>query len=112
MDTLEQMLDDKTLENEALQDFQEALPPIRTEDFLTAASSYKASRWLPSHSAVGLQHGHEWGKLWYSLQKWSNAVVGQFRPAPCLFILLPKNVTSETPISLLSALFSVGGGSG
>ena len=59
-------------------------------------ASIPQCRWTSARKRVG--------KLRYSWQKWSNAVVGQFRPAPCFFILTPKNVTSETPISLLSAL--------
>ena len=43
MDMPEQVLTDKPWENEALQDMEEALSPMRMEDLKRAASSCKAS---------------------------------------------------------------------
>ena len=50
VDTPEQLMFDKPLENPALHELEEALPPMKAEELQRAACSSKevCSRWLPS----------------------------------------------------------------
>ena len=97
-DTPQQVLEDKPWENEALQDLELALPPMRTEVFKRAASSYKA-RWFSFKGAFGCQLG----KVRYNcgfLAKVEQCGHFPVQTSKLFISLIPKNATSERPIAL------------
>ena len=102
-------MDDNPWEHGALQDSEEALPPMRTEDLKSAESSYEASTGVGAdgfHPKVSLDLSTEMcGKLCSSWRNWNNAVTGQIRPVRCCsFSLVSKNITRARPMALLPTL--------
>ena len=100
--------------NRAMQDVEEARPPVRAQELQRAASSYKASTGVGSdglHSTVSLDLGNE--TCWES-GEFSVAVVqcGNYpvQAKMLLFFLIPKDVTIARRIACCR--LSLDGGDG
>ena len=86
VDVSEQVMDDKPWENEALQELEEAFPPMRAEEskkeqqtVLRQTQGLKQMAIIPKCLEISAQRRA--GELWYCWQKWSNVDVGQCKPA-------------------------------
>ena len=108
VDTPEQGEKETPCKNEALQDLEEALPPMGTEDLKRAASSYKTSTGVGAdgiHPKVLLDfcEGTR-GKFVVFLAKVEQCVQWPAQASTLPFLHFPKHVTSERPIALLPTL--------
>ena len=85
VDTPEQEVNDEQWKNEALEAWEEVLPPLRVEDQKRAASSCKESLVVGAdvfHHKMLLDECVE--KMWYYWLNLSTVVIGQFRPTRSL----------------------------
>ena len=97
-----QDLKDKPWRNEELLSSEEGMPRLREEGVESAARSYMADT-VCDQSSARLVRSNEW-KNWIFLNKLVQC--GRWPQQACttMFLLIPKNVTSERPIALMPTL--------
>ena len=100
------MIEDKLQRDRALQDLEEALPPMKVEKLKRAASSYKAnscSGRLSHQSVAASRHGNVIKMVIFSA-KVEHCGEWPVQASTLVFFLIPKKLSSERPIASLPTL--------